>query len=303
MYFFTGTANPDLAKAVAKALKIKLGKVKQELFSDGELYVNIEEDVKDQTVFVFQSGKRKNKPIIHRYLMELLIMIDALKLLKPKKIIAVLPFFPYRRQIEKTESGESITATLVARLLKAAGVDRAIVLDLHEESIIKDFDFPVSHISAFDLFVKYFKEKKLPNLTVVAPDEGSLVRAKKFSKALDIPLASFEKSRDRLHDVVAKMEMQGKVDGQNIVLLDDEINTAGTLVEAVDRLKDQGAKDIYFACTHPVLSGPAAIRIKQAPIKELIVTDSIAIKDTDKNDKLKVISVADVLAKEIKNLK
>lgn len=300
MFLFTGTSNLPLAKKVAKELNCQLGKVHQELFSDGELYINVKEDIKDQTVFILQSGHGKGEHPVHRFLMELLILTDAIKLLKPKKIVAIIPFFPYRRQIEKTEAGESITALLIANLLKAAGVDETIILDLHEEKILKDFKIPVKHISAFSLFVDYFKKKNVPNLTVVAPDAGSMMRSQKLAHALNLPLASFEKSRERLHDVVAKMEMKGDVFEQNIIILDDEINTAGTLIEAIDRLKKAGAKDIYFACTHGVLSGPAIVRLKQSPVKEVIVTDTIELGEEKKIDKIKILSIAGILAKGIK---
>lgn len=300
MLLFAGNSNLPLARKVAKELNLKLGQIHQELFSDGELYVNVEEEVKGQTVFVLQSGRGTGEHPVHRFLMELLIIVDAIKLLQPKKIIAVLPFYPYRRQVEKTEAGESVTSLLIARLLKAAGVDEAILLDLHEEKILKDFKFPTRHVSAFDLFVAYFKQKQLSDLTVVSPDDGFKLRAQRLARALNLPMAAFTKSREHRHDVIAKMEMAETLIGHNVLLLDDEVNTAGTLVEAAAQLKAQGVKDVYFACTHAVLSGPAIVRLKQAPIKEFITTDSIELEEEKKIPSIKILSVAGLLAKNIK---
>lgn len=291
----SGNANIPLAKKIAKNLKTHLGDVIITQFSDGETYVNIQADLADQQVYIIQSG---SDPANHN-LMELLLLIDAAWRLKPQKIVAVFPFLPYRRQERKVKPGEPISAQLVADLLETAGIDKAIILDVHSTKILDFFDIPVAHISATEKIARYFLDKIDSDWVLVAPDEGSLWHTENAADVFNLPIIQIIKGRTR-HDKVAKMKLQGEVKGKNILMIDDEVNTAGTLIEALDLLKHHGAKDIYFGCTHPVLSGPAINRLRHAPLKEIVITDSIFLPPAKKLPNIKVISVADIMADAIK---
>lgn len=293
---FSGTSNHPLAQKLAKELKLKLGKIIIKKFSDGETYVNILENVRNKNVFVLQSG---NSPA-NENLMELLLIIDALKRLKPKKITAILPFYPYRRQERKIEKGEPVSAELVVKLLQTAGVDKVITLDLHSPKIKKFFKIPVLEFSALPLFVNYFQRKKLKNFLVLAPDQGALGRSKKLAKVLKIPLVKAFKKRFQ-HDQVTKAKIMGEIKNKNIIIIDDEVNTAGTVVKLVRKLKSQKVKEIFLIFTHSVLSGPAIKCLKQAPIKEIITTDTINLPKEKRLKKIKIISVAKILAKNYLN--
>lgn len=296
MFLFSGTSNILLAKKIAKELKIKLGKINIEKFSDGETYINIEENVQGKNCYVLQSGSNPG----NENLMEALIIIDALKRLKPKKIIVVLPFYPYRRQERKVEKGESVTAELCAKLLKTAGVNKLIVLDLHSKKIEKYFSVSFNHLTAFPLFIDYFKKKKLKNTRIIAPDEGAININKKLAKELGFETGYIKKSRAGKHDIVEKMDLIGEVKDKNVIILDDEINTGGTIMKAATLLKKRRAKSIYFACTHGVLSGNAASKLQKSKIDEIIITDSIYLPNKQNFGKIKVLSVAKILAKTIK---
>lgn len=294
-FLFSGTSNPKLAKKIAKLAKIKIGKITIKRFSDQEIYVNIQENVKGKNVFVLQSCPTPG----NEYLMELLIIVDALKRLKPKKITAIIPFYPYRRQERKVEKGESITAQLVAKLLEMAGINKVVLCDIHSEKILKFFRIPVVHLIALTLFVDYFKKKNLKNTMVVAPDQGALIQNKKLAKALGISVAFIKKIRAGKHDIIVRMKLRADIKNKNIIMLDDEINTASTIVKAVQLLKKQGARDIYAAATHAVLFGPAIRRIKKSPIKEVIVTDTIAIPRQKQIKKIKILSVVGLFGKSL----
>lgn len=297
MILFSGRSNKPLAQKVAKRLKISLGKVDIEKFSDGETYVNVKENVKNKICYVLQSGSNP----ANENLMELLIIVDALQRLRPKKIIAILPFYPYRRQERKVEKGEAITSELCAKLLKTAGVSKLIVLDLHTEQVTKYFKVSFDHLTAFDLFVDYFKKKNLKNTIVVAPDEGAANVNSRLAKELGLSSCYIKKSRKKKHDVVEKMELTGEIRNKNIIILDDEINTGGTLIKAAAILRQKGAKFICFACTHSILSGNATLRLQKSKIDEIVVTDSICLPKENIFGKIKVLSVAGVLAEGIKN--
>ncbi len=296
MKLFSGTSNKPLAQKIARELKIKLAKINIKKFSDGETYVNVKENVKGDDCYILQSGSNS----ANENLMELLIIVDALQRLKPKKITVILPFYPYRRQERKVESGEAITSELCAKLLKASGVNKLIVLDLHTEKVEKFFKIPFKHITAFDLFVDYFKNKKLKDTIVVAPDEGAFGINNKLAKKLGFDACYIKKSRERKHDRVAKMELTGEIKDKNVIILDDEINTGGTLMKAATILKQKGAKSIIFACTHGVLSGKAALKLQKSKIDEIIITDSIYLPKEKNFGKIKVLSVASLIAGEIK---
>lgn len=297
----SGQSNLPLARKVAARLKLPLGKITISTFSDGEKYVNIKEELKGNEVFVFQSGSYP----ANENLIELLMILDAVKRLGPKKIIAVIPFYPYRRQERKVEKGEPISAQMVARFLKISGVNKVIVIDLHHP-VIKDYlRVPVKEILPLSVFAKYLKKKSLKNFIVLAPDEGSIKRSGKFAQLLKLPLVTMKKKRAG-HDQVAEADFFVKggrsldLKGKNVIMIDDEINTAGTLVESAKKLKKELIKDVYFAATHAVLSGPAIRRLKKSPLKEIMVTDTILFPPEKKIVKIKVLSVAKLIAQEIK---
>ena len=296
MFLFSGTSNIYLAKKVAKNLNILLGKIDIKKFSDNETYVNVREDVEGEDCYVMQSGSNP----ANENLMELLIIIDALRRLNPNKITAILPFYPYRRQERKVEGGEAITSDLCAKLLKASGANKLVVLDLHTEKVERFFKIPFKHLTAFDLFVSYFKNKNLKNTIVVAPDEGAAEINNKLAKKLGFKSCYIKKSRARKHDKVAKMELTGEVKGKNVIILDDEINTGGTLMKAAETLKQRGVRKVYFACTHGILSGDATSNIQKSSIDEVIITDSIYLPKEKKFNKIKVLSVANLISNEIK---
>lgn len=272
-----------------------MGDVLIQRFSDGETYVDIRQDLADKQVFVIQSG---SDPANENF-MEMLLLIDAAWQLNPQKIVAVFPFFPYRRQERIVEKGEPISARLVADLTETAGADKAIILDIHSRQILSFFDIPIAHISATEMIAEYFLnliEEK--NWALVAPDQGSLWHTANAAAVFQIPIIQIIKKRTK-HDKVAAMAIEGQVKNKNVLIIDDEINTAGTLIEAVDLLKHNGANDIYFGCTHAVLSGPATDRLRHAPIKEIVVTDSILLPKEKTLKNIKVLSAAKLLADAI----
>ena len=306
MFLFSGTSNKPLAQKVARELKIKLGKIEIKKFSDGETYINVLENIEGENCYVLQSGSNP----ANENLMELLIIIDALQRLKPKKIIVILPFYPYRRQERKVEMGEAITSELCAKLLKASGVNKLIVLDLHTKKVESYFKISFKHLTAFNLFVDYFKKLKGqtpanisgsdPCWIVVAPDEGAFDVNNKLAKKLGLESCYIKKSRERKHDKVARMELTGEVKGRNVIILDDEINTGGTLMKVAFTLKQKGAKKVFFACTHGVLSGEAINKLQKSEINEIVITDSIYLPKENIFGKIKILSVANLIAGEIK---
>lgn len=288
---FSGTSNLELAKGLAQKTGLKLGRVSFERFSDGELYVKVNESLRGKNILVMQS---LNFPAGEN-LIELLILVDALKDLAPKKITALLPFFAYRRQERKLLAGESAAARLIAKLIEAAGVDEVVLVDIHSDKILDFFRIPAANIELTVLFADYFKGKKLPAAVVVAPDKGALADTRRFADLLGLGTAAITKKRT-VHDAVQQMELAGDVEGKNVIMVDDEIDTAGTITKAARLLKDRGAKDIYVACTHGVLSGPAVERLKNSPIKEVAITDSIKLAEEKSLEKIKIISIVPALA-------
>lgn len=294
----SGTASHPLAHRVASDLGLSLGNIEAKKFSDQETYINIKEPIKGKKVFVIQSGCCP----ANENFMELLLILDALKRLSPNEIVAILPFYPYRRQERKVENGESISAELVAKLIKTAGADKAITINLHSTTIERYFKIPLVHLTAWSVFINYFKKNisNINDFVIVAPDEGSIHRSKIFSREFKIPLAILPKSRPA-HDQVEIATIIGDVKGKNIILVDDEINTAGTMVTAISTIKQAGAKDIFLACIHPVLSGEAILRLKNAPIKKILITDTICLPPEKKLRNMEVISVAPLISKAIKS--
>jgi ribose-phosphate pyrophosphokinase len=290
-------ANKELAKDIAFNLGIPVGDAQVSTFSNGEIGVSINESIRGADVFLVQSTSTP----VNDNIMELLIMIDALKRASAGRINAVMPFYGYARQDRKSKSREPISAKLVANLIEAAGADRVITMDLHAPQIQGFFDIPVDHLYAAPLIVNYFINKKLNDIVVVSPDVGGVTRARSLATKLDAPLAIIDKRRPK-PNVSEVMNIIGDIADKDCIIIDDIVDTAGSIVNAAKVLKDMGAKDIYVACTHPVLSGPAFERIRDSVIKELVVTNTIPLPVNKPIDKIKVLSVAPLFAEAIKRI-
>jgi ribose-phosphate pyrophosphokinase len=295
---FTGTANPVLAESICQHLDVPLGKAMLGRFSDGEIYFQILENVRGADVFVVQPCHYP----VDNHLLELLLMIDAFKRASAWRITAVLPYYCYARQDRKDKPRVPISAKLVADLLETAGATRALTLDLHAPQIQGYFDVPVDHLFGSPVLVEYFRHLNLPDVTVVSPDAGGVERARFFAKKLDAPLAIVDKRRIDI-DVSEVMHLIGDVRGRSALIIDDIIDTAGTLVKTADALLREGATQVYAACTHAVLSGPAIERIANSRIKEVVATDSVPLSDAARAiKKIRVLSVADLLARGIRSI-
>lgn len=294
---FCGNSNISLVHEICGLLKVKLGDASVERFTDGETKVKINQNVRGHDVFIVQSTCFP----ANDNLMELLIMMDALKRASADRITAVLPYFGYARQDRKDQPRVPITAKLIANLLSRAGASRVLTVDLHAGQIQGFFDIPLDHLYAVNVFVDYFEKKKIGDLVVVSPDVGGIKMARAYAKKLEAGLAIVDKRRvdDKKAEV---MNIMGEVNGKNVVLVDDIVATAGSLVEAAAALKIAGAKDIYATISHPVLSGPAIERVTTSHIKELVVTNTIPIAKEKMIDKIKVLSIAPLLASAIKNI-
>ncbi|SET22778.1 ribose-phosphate pyrophosphokinase [Natronincola peptidivorans] len=294
---FTGNANPELAKEIAKEVGVSIGNCEVGTFSDGEIAVNINETVRGADVFVVQP----THPPVNDHLMELLILIDAFKRASAGRITAVLPYYGYARQDRKAKARDPITAKLVADLLTVAGADRVLAMDLHAPQIQGYFNIPVDHLLGVPILAKYFLNKNLQDLVVVSPDLGSVTRARSFANHLEAPIAIIDKRRPKAN-VSEVMNIIGEVEGKNVILIDDMIDTAGTIAQAADALKEFGAKDVYACCSHPLLSGPAVERIQNSAIKELIVTNTIKLPEDRITEKIQVMSVASLFAEAIQRI-
>ena len=294
---FTGNSNITLAKEIVKYLKMPLGKAKVTTFSEGEIQVQIEENIRGKDVFIVQSTCTPP----NKNLMELLILIDAARRASANRITAVLPYFGYARQDRKDQPRVPITAKLVANLLTNSGADRVLTIDLHAGQIQGFFDIPVDHLFAVTTFVDYFVSLKVKNLVVVSPDVGGIKMVRAYAKRLQSPMAVIDKRRISGEDTEV-MNILGDIEGKNAIIVDDIVATAGSLVEAAAALKKQGAKDVYAAIAHPVLSGPALKRIASSAIKKLFVTNTIPVEDGKRHKKIKVLSIASLLAEAIKRI-
>ncbi len=296
---FHCNANKDLTANIAYQVGVQVGDAQVGRFSNGEISVNINESVRGADVYVVQSSCFP----ANDNLMELLIMIDALKRASAGRITAVIPYYGYARQDRKSRSREPITAKLVANLITSAGADRVLTMDLHAPQIAGFFDIPVDHLFAVPLLTKYFKEKCLKDIVVVSPDVGGVTRARGLAARLDAPLAIVDKRRPK-PNVSEVMNIIGDIEGRNCIIVDDMIDTAGSVAHAAKALMDMGAQDIYVSCTHPVLSGPAFERIRDSVIKEVIITDTIPLPEDMKDftDKIKVLSVAPIFASAINRI-
>ncbi|WP_028042708.1 ribose-phosphate diphosphokinase [Candidatus Stoquefichus massiliensis] len=294
---FALSSSQDLAKSIAEQLGTEVGKCDVHHFADGEILVEIGESVRGRDVFIVQST---SNPVTEN-LMEILVLADALKRASAKEITAIMPYFGYARQDRKAKPRQPITSRLVADLLTVAGVTRVVTIDLHAAQIQGFFDIPVDEMQALPLICKYFKNKNIEDLCIVSPDHGGATRARKMSEALDCPIAIIDKRRPK-PNVAEVMGIIGDVSGKNCILIDDMIDTAGTIVAGASVLKEKGAKDVYIACTHGVLSGPAIDRLKDCIAKEVVITDTIAIPEEKKFDNLVEISVAELLAHTIESI-
>ena len=292
---FSGRANQKLTEEICKYMDVPLGKTVIRDLSDKEIYVKIEENVRGGDVFVVQSTCFPG----NTNLMELLIMIDALRRASAKRITAVIPYYGYARQDRKNEPRVPITSKLIADLVVTAGADRVLTVDLHAGQIQGFFNIPLDHLFAINVLIDYIKEQKLKDLIVISPDAGGVERARAYAKRLNSSLAIIDKRRDIPNEAKA-MNIIGDVKGKIAFIVDDMIDTAGTLIEATDALLGAGAREVHACCSHPVLSGPAGERIASSPIKTVITTNTIPLNvELEKNSKIKVLSVAPLLGEAI----
>lgn len=291
---FSLNSNRQLAEEIASLIGTDLGKCTVSSFSDGEIQINIEESIRGCDVYIVQSTCAP----INQHIMELLIMIDACKRASAKSINVVMPYYGYARQDRKARAREPITAKLVADLFETAGADRMITLDLHAPQIQGFFDTPIDHLQGVPILSEYFEEKNLEDIVVVSPDHGGVTRARKMADRLKAPIGIIDKRRPR-PNVAEVMNIVGNIEGKTAILIDDIIDTAGTISLAANALMEHGATDVYACCTHPVLSGPAIERIQESAIKELVVTNTIPLPDEKRTDKLKELSVAPLISDAI----
>jgi ribose-phosphate pyrophosphokinase len=296
---FTGTATPDLAAGVAQQLGIPLGKAVVSRFSDGEIVVEINENVRGKDVFVLQSTCAPTND----NLMEIMLMVDALKRASAGRITAVLPYYGYARQDRRPRSARvAISAKVVANMLQDVGVGRVLIMDLHADQIQGFFDIPVDNIYASPVLLEDLVKKNYEDLLVVSPDVGGVVRARALAKRLNCDLAIIDKRRPKAN-VSEVMHIIGEVDGRNCVIMDDMVDTAGTLTKAAEVLKERGAKKVVAYCTHPVLSGPAIKRIEDSPLDELVVTDTIPLSaEARACGKIRQLTCAPLLAETIRRI-
>ncbi len=298
LYIFSGNSNPVLAEKISKYLGIKLGEVELSRFSDGEISCYFEKNVRGADVYFIQSTCSP----ANENIMELLIAIDTLKRSSAARITAVIPYFGYARQDRKHKPRVPITAKLVADMIEAAGATRVLAMDLHANQIQGFFNIPVDHIYASAVFIDYLKSLNIDNLCVVSPDVGGAERARAYSKRLDAPLAIVDKRRERANEAEV-VNVVGDVSGKNVLIIDDIIDTAGTLVKTAEVLKKKGATSIIAAASHGVLSGPAMDRINSSAIDKIYITDSIPFpKEKDPKDKICVLSVSDMIGEAIKRI-
>ena len=292
---FSGTANQELSRQIAKYLGIPLSEASIKRFSDGEISVQIGESVRGKDVFIIQSTCAPTDT----NLMELLILTDALKRSSASTVTAVIPYFGYARQDRKAAPRVPITAKLVANMIETAGIDRVVTMDLHAGQIQGFFDIPVDNLYGTITFINYLKNKHLSNPIVASPDVGGVARARSLAKQLNLDLAIIDKRREKANESEV-MNVIGDVNGKDVILIDDMVDTAGTLIKAAAAFKERGATSVTAFCTHPVLSGPAYERIATGAIDELVVTDTIPLKE--QNEHIKVISVAPLFAEVIRRV-
>ncbi len=298
MKLFTGSSNPDLAGKIADYLNIDLGKSVLEQFRDGEIHFYIDENVRGEDVFVLQTGARET----NFHLMELFIMIDALKRASAERITAVIPYYCYARQDWKDRPRVPLSARLIADLMETAGAGRVLTMDLHSPQIQGFFSVPVDNLMAGVVLAEHIKKMNLNKLTVVSPDAGGVGRARWFAKRLHAKLGIIDKRRPK-PNISEVLHVIGEVEGHDVVLMDDMVDTGGTLVKGAEALKNEGANKIYAACTHPVLSGEALTRINESCLEKLIVTDTIPLKEkAEMTERIQVLSVAELFGEAIRRI-
>ncbi|SEN82898.1 ribose-phosphate pyrophosphokinase [Mesobacillus persicus] len=292
---FTLNSNKALAEEIAKVIGVELGKCSVSRFSDGEIQINIEESIRGCDVYVIQSTSSP----VNENIMELLIMIDALKRASAKTINLVVPYYGYARQDRKARAREPITSKLVANLLETAGATRVITLDLHAPQIQGFFDIPTDQLMGVPILADYFKNREFSgDIVIVSPDHGGVTRARKMAERLKAPIAIIDKRRPK-PNVAEVMNIVGNIEGKTAILIDDIIDTAGTITLAANALVENGAVEVLACCTHPVLSGPAIERIQNSQIKELVVTNTIALPEEKRIDKIVELSVAPLIGEAI----
>lgn len=295
---FSGRANPGLSRGISDYLALPLGEIEVNNFSDGEIRVRIKENVRGEDIFVVQPTCNPG----NHNLMELLIIIDAVKRASAKRITAVIPYYGYARQDRKVEPRVPITSKLVATLITAAGADRVLTMELHAGQIQGFFDVPVDQLYGSPVLVEYFRRMELGDLVVVSPDAGGVERARAYAKKLNASLGIIDKRREKAN-VSEVMHVIGEVEGKDVLLVDDLIDTAGTLTQAARALLDQGAVSVRACCTHAVLSGPAVKRIGESDLSEIVVTDTIPLKEEGQRcEKIKVLSVARLFGEAIRRI-
>lgn len=298
MKVFTGSSNKKLAGEIVQYLNIDLGKSVLEQFSDGEIHFYIDENVRGEDVFVIQTGGHER----NFHLMEMFIMIDALKRASAERITAVIPYYPYARQDWKDRPRVPLSARLIADLLEASGANRVLTMDLHSPQIQGFFSIPVDNLMAQGVLAAYIHDQKMEDVTVVSPDAGGVGRAKWFAKLLEADLSIIDKRRPKAN-VAQVFNVIGDVKDRNVVILDDMVDTAGTLVRSVEALQAEGALRVFAACTHPVLSGNALERIQDSSMETLIVTNTIPLNDKSQNSgKIEVLSVAELFGEAIRRI-
>jgi ribose-phosphate pyrophosphokinase len=292
---FSGNSNPELARKICDYLNVPLGGEKVKRFSDGEIQIEIDENVRSRDVFIIQSTCSP----VNENLVELLLMIDALKRASAASITAVIPYYGYARQDKKVAPRVPISAKLVADMLTVAGATRIITMDLHAGQIQGFFDIPVDNLFAAAVLIDYIRKNYNNNLVIVSPDAGGVERARAFAKRLDAGLAIIDKRREAPNEAKA-MAVIGDVTGKTVVILDDMVDTAGTLIEAAEAIMRKGAKDVHASCAHPVLSGPSIERIEASPLKTLVVTDTIPLRQNAKTcNKIKVLTISKLFGEAI----
>lgn len=296
---FSGNSNKELSEEIAQRIGLPLGIANVGKFSDGEIAINIEEVVRGCDVFVIQSTCTP----VNDNLVELLIMIDALRRASAGRITAVIPYFGYARQDRKARARDPISAKLIANLITVAGADRVLTMDFHTPQLQGFFDIPVDHLLGVSILENYFKQKfaGVDDVIVVSPDVGSVTRSRMFAQKLDVPLAIIDKRRPKANESEI-MNIIGDVRGKKVIIVDDLIDTGGTIVNAAKALTERGASEVYACCTHAVLSGPAIERIKNSNLKEFVILNTIALTEEKKIDKIVSLSVAPLFAEAIERI-
>ncbi len=290
----TGNANIELSKEIATEIGVDLGRMQSTRFKDGEIQIKLGESVRGSNVFLIQPTSAP----VNEHLMELLITVDALKRASAKSINVVIPYYGYARQDRKSRARDPITAKLVADLIQTAGANRVICMDLHAGQIQGFFNIPLDHLVGMPILTDYFLAKKLSDVVVVSPDLGGVTRARQMAERLQSNIAIIDKRRPE-PNISEVMNIIGDIEGKTAILIDDMIDTAGTITLAASALLEKGAREVYACCTHPVLSPPAAERLQASPIKEVVVTNTIELRDDQKIDKIVVLSVAQIIAEAI----